>query len=255
MVKRLLHHKSYKVRLQAAIYLAKLRDPRTLRPLMQCVAKEPHYLVRAFCAAGLGRLGNRTAVPVLKRALKDSSAFVRRRAKKALEQIDIQSPPGNKRGYTLRHKPRAKVLVLVQRAKHRNRRVPRRVHQFLTKTLRAQLDANGLFEVARGGVQVPNSWIRKRRLPALKVEVQIVQVRRRRRGRQLSVFTQIKAIVTRHPSRAVALIAMTESRSIQNVKGRLRRSERETLYRYLERQAVDGAVQRFARRMRQINPS
>jgi len=255
VVKRLLNNKSYKVRLQAAIYLAKLREPKTLKAMMTCVAKDSHYLVRAFCAAGLGRLGNRKAIKVLKKAVKDKNAFVRRRAKQAIEKIEIQSPAGHKGGYTLQYKPRAKLLVMVQPARRRRRRIPGRMRKFLLKALRVELNGERAFEVARGSVTVPRSWIRKRRLPAVRVEVRIVKVRRRRQGRQLTVSIQVKAIVTRHPSKAVALIAMTDAKSSQHLEGRPRRSKIKTQFRYLERQALEGAVQRVTRRMRQINPS
>jgi hypothetical protein len=255
VVKRLLNHKSYKVRLQAAIYLAKLREPKTLKPMMTCVSRDSHYLVRAFCAAGLGRLGNRKAIEVLKKARKDKNAFVRRRAKQAIEKIEIQSPAGHKGGYTLQYKPRAKLLVMVQPSRRRRRRIPRRMRKFLLKALRSELNGKRAFEVARGSATLPRSWIRKRRLPAVRVEVRVVKVRRRRKGRQLSVSIQVKAIVTRYPSKAVALIAMTDAKSSQHLEGRVRRSKIKTLFRYLERQALEGAVQRVTRRMRQINPS
>jgi hypothetical protein len=255
VVKRLLHHKSYKVRLQAAIYLAKLREPKTLKAMMTCLSRDSHYLVRAFCAAGLGRLGSRKAIGVLKKASKDENAFVRKRAKQAIERIDIQSPAGHKRGYTLKYKPRAKILILVKAARRRRRRIPRRMRRFLLKTLRLQLNGERTFEVARGDVKVPRSWIRRRRLPAVRVEVRIVKVRRRRRGRRIKVAVQVKAIVTRYPSKAVALIAMTDAESSQQLKARASRRQVRTQFRYLERQAVEGAVQRITRRMRQINPS
>lgn len=249
---RLLHHPSYKVRLQAAIYLAKLREPKTLRALVTCMKREPHYLVKAFCAAALGRIGNRTALPVLRKALRAENKFVRKRVKRAIELIEIQAPKGQRQGYPMQFKPRAHVFVLVEKPKHRPRRVSKRVQTFARRALRLSLNHLREVEVARPGVKVSKRWLHKRRLPALSVEVRVTRLRRRRRGQRVTVLTQVKAVITKYPSMAVAAIAEMESQSTQDLSGRVRRKALERTYRYLERKAVKSALDRVTKRLRQV---
>lgn len=249
---RRLKSKEFKVRLQAAIFLAKARDPRTLGPLTQCAKHEEHYLVRAFCVAALGRIGNPASLPVLKQALQDSHEFVRKRAKAAIE--DLAAAGGAGSGYQVRYKPRARVFVLVDTARGRGRGVPSRMKEFMDRNLRQQLNRVPVLEVARSGVAIPDPWLKQRRLPALKVDVRIERVRRLKRRDRVVVVAKVKAVVTRHPANSVVVITTTESESSQEVKGRVRSRELEDLYQQLERQAVDGAIQRVTQRILQVKP-
>lgn len=249
-VKRLLRSKSYKVRLQAAINLSRLRDPRTVKPLIKCVKRDKHYLVRAFCANALGRIGSAKALPALKKRRHDKNSFVRRKIRQAIERIHAQSSLTGGRGYQVKYKPRARLFVVVKRPKRRRRRVPRRVVRFTLRSLRLQLNDKPNFEVARPGVKPPKRWIKRRRIPAVAVTVTITRIRRRKRGRKVTVTARAHALVTNYPSMSVKLISDTEARSTQHIKShRIGRSQLENLYRYLERQAVDGAIKRICKRL------
>jgi hypothetical protein len=249
-VKTLLRHKSYKVRLQAAIYLSRLQDPRTVKPLVQCIERDKHYLVRAFCATALGRIGSAKALPALKRRLKDRNSFVRRKIKQAIERIYAQVSVSGGRGYQVKYKPGAKLFVVVDKPRKRSWGVSRSVEQFTLRSLRLQLNDRDTFEVARPGVKPPKRWIKRRRIPAVSVTMTVTRIHRKKRGRRVTVTARAKAIVTRYPSKAVRLISDTEAESSQEIKSaRISTAHLETLYRFLERQAVDGAIKRVCQRL------
>ncbi len=249
-VSKLLRSPSYKVRLQAAIYLSRLRDPKTVKPLIRCVNRDPHYLVRAFCAVALGRIGNPTALPTLKRHRNDSNSFVRRKIRQAIERLYAQSSISGGKGYQIKYKPKARLFVVVKSPRRRGRRVSRRVARFTERALRLQLNEHSSFEVARPGVEPPRRWIKRRRIPAVAVTMTVTRIRRRRRGRTVTVIARAKAVVTRYPSKAVKLISDTEAKSTQQIKGgRMSRTHLENLYRFLERQALDGAIKRICQRL------
>ncbi|MDY0004695.1 MAG: HEAT repeat domain-containing protein [Polyangia bacterium] len=250
IVKRLLHNKEYKVRLQAAIYLAKLQDPTMLHALIKCVDKDDHYLVRSFCAGALGRLGKEEALPVLRKALKDSHEFVRRRAQTAIDAIEALTGGGT--GYPVKHKPKAEMFVLVDTSRGRGGGIPSRVKEHTDRSLRQKLNQEPSFEVARSGVAIPAPWLQQRRIPAYRVDVSVEQVRRRREHSRAFVFAKLKVIVTRHPARAVVVITTTESQSSQEVGAKARPRDVENLFQFLERQAVEGAVERVVQRIRQF---
>jgi hypothetical protein len=248
--KKLLRSKSYKVRLQAAIYLSRLRDPKTVKPLIRCVKRDKHYLVRAFCATALGRIGSAKALPALKKRRNDSHSYARRKIKQAIERIHAQVSISGGRGYQIKYKPRARLFVVVKPPKRRRWGVSKRVARFTQRNLRLQLNDKSNFEVARQGVKPPKRWIKRRRIPAVAVTMTITRIRRRKRGRTVTVTARAHAVVTQYPSKSVKLISDTKAKSSQRIKRRrISRSRLENLYRYLERQAVDGVIKRICKRL------
>jgi HEAT repeats len=80
------HGKRVKTRTAAAVSLGRLRDPRSLKPLIRAL-RDPSRRVRAQAATALGRLGDPAALPALRRAVRDSSRMVRDRVVLAIEEI------------------------------------------------------------------------------------------------------------------------------------------------------------------------
>lgn len=89
LVTALRSDESYKVRVQAALVLGKLKDKRALRPLMQAL-KDENPTVRAVAAQSLGALGDASALPSLRAAAEaDESDFVKREADAALKKLKL----------------------------------------------------------------------------------------------------------------------------------------------------------------------
>jgi hypothetical protein len=93
----LAHDRSYKVRLDAALVLGRLRQPRSIPALIGAL-QDPISTVRATAAQSLGRIGSPIAKDAVARALGDPAPLVRRMAKEALKQlgaaeVDPSTPP------------------------------------------------------------------------------------------------------------------------------------------------------------------
>jgi HEAT repeat protein len=86
--------RSFKVRVQAAVLLARFRDPRAVEALTRAAASDPMPIVRAVALRQLAKsaLADRapllTARQALNRALGDAEAMVRRAATSSLAELD-----------------------------------------------------------------------------------------------------------------------------------------------------------------------
>src|SRR3954468_18342456 len=84
--------RSFKVRVQAAVLLARLRDPRAAEALSRASASDPVAIVRAVALRQLAkgvladRLPLQVARQAMNRALNDSEAMVRRAATTSLAE-------------------------------------------------------------------------------------------------------------------------------------------------------------------------
>jgi hypothetical protein len=84
---QLLHHKSYKIRLKAAIQIGKSRMRRGAYAL-KAALEDDHVIVRAAAALSLGQLGDQKARPRLVKMLGSPKALVGKAAEKALVLLD-----------------------------------------------------------------------------------------------------------------------------------------------------------------------
>jgi hypothetical protein len=94
--KMLLEDSSYKVRLQAALLLGKLGDRSAVDPLCRALGDE-NRTVRAMAAQSLGRLGAAEAAPALRGLLqRERDPFVKTQAEKALAALGPGPGKGGK---------------------------------------------------------------------------------------------------------------------------------------------------------------
>lgn len=78
---------NYKVRVQAALVLGKLGDPRAVQPLIKALGDQ-NKTVRGIAASALGQLGDALAVEPLRDLLRhESDSFVRGQAEKAVAAL------------------------------------------------------------------------------------------------------------------------------------------------------------------------
>jgi hypothetical protein len=82
--------RSYKVRVEAALILGRLKDRRSVPSLVSALG-DNHPAVRATAAQALGRIGDPVARDALVRARQDSNRFVRRMANEALRALPAPS--------------------------------------------------------------------------------------------------------------------------------------------------------------------
>ncbi|MBI5509880.1 MAG: HEAT repeat domain-containing protein [Deltaproteobacteria bacterium] len=80
---------SFKVRLQAAVFLGRSDDDRAFEPLVAALNNDEHYTVRAAAATALANLNDPRAIShVIKRLATDADPFVRDEAQRGLSKFD-----------------------------------------------------------------------------------------------------------------------------------------------------------------------
>ncbi len=89
---------NYKMRVQAALVLGKLADPRAVQPLIKAL-NDQNKTVRGIAASALGQLGDQSALEPLRELVKrDSDSFVRGQAEKAIAALGAGGGGAPKRG-------------------------------------------------------------------------------------------------------------------------------------------------------------
>lgn len=109
MIKKLIKSSDYKVRLSAALSLAKLRDQRSVPAFLKAL-RDSDKTVRGVAAASLGKIVNTSTKAKLRksvlaalrrRAAKDSNAFVKKQAQKAYDRLkSLKKAPSRRGGAT-----------------------------------------------------------------------------------------------------------------------------------------------------------
>lgn len=92
MIRTLAEARDFRVRVQAAFAMGNTRDG-GFRPHLERALRDTNPAVRAAAATGLGRLGDRSALAALRRAARDDSAAVRMQAQRAIERIQEGDGP------------------------------------------------------------------------------------------------------------------------------------------------------------------
>jgi HEAT repeats len=97
LVRAVTEDQNYKVRVQAALVLGKLGDPRAVQPLIKALADQ-NKTVRGIAASALGQLGDSAAVDPLRGLLRrETDPFVRGQAEKAMAALAARGGGGGKR--------------------------------------------------------------------------------------------------------------------------------------------------------------
>jgi HEAT repeat protein len=135
---------SYKVRLQAAVFLGRADDYRAFEPLVQALSADEHHTVRAAAATALANLADPRAIShIIKRVATDPDPFVREEAARALDKY---------------HRAEALPYVVATYGSSENQEVRRQAVVYVTESaddtaqqvlVRALGDAEEIFAVAK----------------------------------------------------------------------------------------------------------
>ncbi len=89
LIEALRSGESFKVRLQAAVFLGRSEDERAVEPLIAALGFDEHYTVRAAAATALANLNVARAIShIIRRIAADPDPFVREEATRALQKYD-----------------------------------------------------------------------------------------------------------------------------------------------------------------------
>lgn len=262
---RMLHDgHNFRVRVQAAFALGNTRESSVREHLERALAEDSNPAVRAAAATALGRLGSEKAVKALRAARRDESASVRMQAKRSIDALTESEEPassggeersssrddgsGSSRGprYDVAPSegtinwPRISYVVRVGKMSNES--------DYAGEELAKQLEAHVVRQLrALRGVAVfdgegeldrrARRQIRKRDIPQLRFEGNLVKVKRDPRGRELSVRCEVSLMLLEHEGGNIRV--MLEGAATGS--GRRRRNWREQA-RGLAEDALEGAV-------------
>ncbi|MBW2734887.1 MAG: HEAT repeat domain-containing protein [Deltaproteobacteria bacterium] len=105
---RALSDSDQRVRIQALVALAKLKDRRAVPRLITVLRKDRSSIARALAAAALGTIGDVRAAPALRAKLADRSRRVRGQARIALARLMITPTPSGRALTKYVHIPKRK---------------------------------------------------------------------------------------------------------------------------------------------------
>jgi hypothetical protein len=244
----LLRHKSYKVRLQSAVLLAKKRDPRSYTALVQCIQFDSHYLVRGLCATALGRLGNMEAKKLLLKARKDKHKFVRKRATAALRRLQRSHLPDGPRDWTIPPPRRARYYVaLGSMATSRRHRIHKTYRKRMKQGFWQALAQEKRLTLGLASDKAPASFLKKHKLKAYELDASLVHLRSRKKGRKRKIRAKIRVTLARYPKMNIVMITTGAAAATQKMPSGLDREERRSFYHRLKLEAIDSAVRSAAK--------
>ena len=203
LTKRLANSSSQKVRISAALSLAKTSNARAISALSQALLNDRDTAIRRISAASLGQhlqgsVKNRTrqvALASLRTAAKkDRSKAVRATAKVALSKAGSGSPTElSKSSSSKRGKARG-VLVGVAIPKNLSRRLPKNTANLLQSSVKRMIreSAPSFVKTAPGTGMPSSQQLRKSNMAGFSVVPNISKLKLIRKGKRTMVHCEIK---------------------------------------------------------------
>ncbi len=212
---------SWRVRLQAAVVLGKLKDARAVPSLERALGDE-NETVRGLSAQVLGELGDASAKSALERSKRDPSGFVRDKAVAALARLS--TPPseaahGGGGGNGALH---VEVGGIGVKAQHVSPQMAIRLKEFIIRELN----------------KTPGLTLEGKPISGFLIDSSITNVSRRTTPEWVEITCEISFVVGRLPSRAMVMMT-SGGATVQAPRVGLR-PEREQA---LQLDALEGAVE------------
>ncbi|MGZ3408537.1 MAG: HEAT repeat domain-containing protein [Polyangia bacterium] len=211
---------SWRVRLQAAVVLGKLRDTRSIPSLLRSLSDE-NETVRGLSAQVLGEIGDSTLVAALERAHRsDSSPFVRNRAGEALAKLRPDS--GAAHGASANRALHVEVGGIGMKAQHASPELTTRLREYIIRELS----------------RTPGLTLEGKPLSGFLIDSSITNVSRRLTDQWVEITCEVSFVVGRLPSRAMVMMT-SGGATVQAPRRGLRPESEKTL----QLDALQGAVQ------------
>jgi hypothetical protein len=205
-----------KVRVQAALVLGRIRDPRGIPALTRALS-DRSAVVRAVVAQVLGDLGAESARPALEVATRDDSPLVRRHAAQALRQLARSTP---------RH------VLEVNPMGDRTRRASPALRERMRRAVVAEL-------APPAGHPWPGSFTIDGAIRSLDVK----------QGRlEVEVRCDVQLILSTHPGQAIVLMSSGEA-TVQRPRARFRSGMLLDMQNDALQHAVRGAAEELRRHL------
>ncbi|PID38938.1 MAG: hypothetical protein CSA65_04655 [Proteobacteria bacterium] len=223
-----------RVRVQALIVLARLKDKRSLAPIVRVLLRDRSTSCRALAAAALGAIGDPRGISALRRRLSDPSERVRQQVKLALARLARARPP-SKAGLSRRR------VVLRLGAMGAKTREGRRVKRRLRPAWIAQVSKSRSVGLL-GQRQRPSSQQK-----VFKVNSSITRFQRVRQGRTVRTTCTVSVVLEHHGS----IVMMTSGGATVEVSAQtFRRAHAAQVDQRVVETAVASAHQNLERYLR-----
>jgi hypothetical protein len=223
----LAHDRSYKVRVDAALVLGRLRQTRSIPALIGAL-KDANPAVRASAAQSLGRIGSPIAKDALVKVLGDPSSHVRRSAKEAMAALgaDVdETPPAPVPGAPA-IRPRAgkklsfEIKPMGDQSNHAGPALRSHMRDFMLTQLRPY-----------GDVSPPENQ------GMFAVDGVIKDLSTSTRGADVSVSCAVQLVLSRQPGGGVFLLTSGEA-TVQKPKRQFKPQQKSTM----ELEALENAL-------------
>lgn len=253
----------FRTRVQAAFALGNTREVAVLPHLEHALRNDAHPAVRAAAATAIGRVGSRVGLSSLRRARSDSSAAVRVQVEHSIRLLS--SPPGAEQAQASALPASAQgpagvypSINVVPSAQDFRWNIVRTVVLLGDMSNRSGFAGEVMAEKLRGAIarrlQVMRgvAWfpsteqldaaatreIRRRRLPQMRLDGNVLRVDRRHQQRDLSVRCEVSLMLLQEPDRVMR--GMLQGAATGTAERHRNRPDQE---RRLADQALEGAVQ------------
>jgi hypothetical protein len=202
----LAHDRSYKVRVDAALVLGRLRQTRSIPALIGAL-RDPNPAVRANAARSLGRIGSPIARDAVAKSLVDPAPIVRQAAKEAMAQLggsgdgpggDVTPPAAVAGSPAIRPRPGKKLSFEVKQMGDQSQRAGIALRSHMRDFILAQLRPFGNVD------PLPNEGM-------YAVDGVIKDLSSSARGADVEVNCAVQLVVSRQPGGGVFLLTSGEA--------------------------------------------
>jgi hypothetical protein len=249
----------FRLRVQAAFALGNLRDARAV-PALSSALTDPNPAVRAAVATALGRVGSSRALPALRARRRDQSSAVRIQIDRSIAIIEGASRTAST-SMTARARgaarptieimpredriqwPRVRFVVTLGEMQNRTNFASDSLERTLRTEVTRQLRVMRGVAVMQSDINIDDRArreITRRRLPQLRLDGSIAQIRRRRQGRDVTVRCEISLMVLDGRRRSLRGELRGAATGVE--PWRRDRSQRAAQEQRLAQQALQGAV-------------
>lgn len=241
-------HKNYRVRLQAALVLARRQEPAVSDVLIKCLQTDSHHLVRGICATGLGSLGNIEAKSALEAARKDRSSYVRKRSILALQALHLAHVPTETPDWTIPPHSKARNLVMLGSMASKTGKISRVYRRHMQGAFWRILGQERGIALGLTRFQAPENFVRKHRLKSYVLDASVTQLKAQnvRHGSisRRKITAEVSVTLAASPNMNIVMMTSGTATAIQENKGRFTRKEEREVFHRLKIEAIDGAVRR-----------
>lgn len=232
LVRALKTEDNYKVRLQVALALGKLKNRRAVPALIQAMS-DSNYMVRGIAAAALKQIGDRRALPALKKAAqKDKHSFVRSQASRAYQALKGtgKAPVG------------ARFYVTVGKLTNKAKRGGSRLSQIFGDALLREFSKVSGVATDWGGGKPSAAALRKRRMKGFVLDGSILSLSQRRSGDSIEISCSIRVSLATFPGNSMKAF-YSGGASMEVSASSFRPEYEDSIYKEIVEGAAQGAKQ------------